>query len=83
MQKRLAGKVALVLGASNRGNMGQAIARRFADGGARVVIAGRGEAELERVSGEIDGAYRACDITSRPDLDRLVAFALDRSAGWT
>lgn len=81
MQKRLAGKVALVLGASNHGNMGQAIARRFADEGARVVIAGRGEAELERFSGEIDGAYRACDITSRPDLDRLVAFALDRFGG--
>jgi len=33
--------------ASRAGNMGQAIARRFIDEGARVVVAGRGTAGLE------------------------------------
>ena len=33
---RLAGKVAVVLGATRPGNMGQAIARRFLDEGAKI-----------------------------------------------
>ena len=81
MQKRLANKVAIILGASNRENMGQAIARRFADEGARIVVAGRNETELRRFSDEIGGACCVCDITSRSDLDRLVDFARDRFGG--
>lgn len=74
MQTRLMGKVAIVLGASSQGNMGQAIARRFSDEGAKVVVAGRSKGELMRFSAEIGGAHCMCDITSRSDLMQLIAF---------
>jgi len=76
--QRLNGKVAIVLGASNPNNMGQAIARRFAAEGARVVVAGRRDDELKRLADEIGGADWLCDIVSRADLARLVEFAGDR-----
>lgn len=81
MQQRLTGKVAIVLGASSQGNMGQAIAERFAAEGARVVVAGRNEGELERFSAEIGADWRRCDITSRSDLEQLVASTLERFGG--
>ncbi|EJU10081.1 short-chain dehydrogenase/reductase SDR, partial [Sphingomonas sp. LH128] len=37
----LAGKVAVVVGAANRDNMAQVIARRLAADGATVIVAGR------------------------------------------
>jgi len=72
---KLQGKVAIVLGAAGRDNMGQAIAQRFAAEGARVVVAGRHGAELERFAVTIDGAAKVCDITSKADLGALAAFA--------
>jgi NAD(P)-dependent dehydrogenase (short-subunit alcohol dehydrogenase family) len=74
---RLQDKVAVVIGAAGRDNMGQAIARRFAAEGARVVVAGRHEAELERFAATIGGAARRCDITRKADLTALAAFAED------
>ena len=44
----LSGKVALVIGASGRDNMGQVIARRLAGEGAKIVLSGRRLDELER-----------------------------------
>ncbi len=79
--QRLKDKVAIVLGAANRDNMGQAIARRFATEGAHVVVAGRHEAELKRLSDEIGGAFCLCDITSSSDLGQLVDFTRDRFGG--
>ena len=76
MQK-LPGKVAVVLGAAGRDNMGQEIARRFAAEGARVVVAGRHADELERFAATIGGAAKVCDITSRHELRALAAFAKD------
>ena len=74
---RLAGKVAVVLGAAGKDNMGQGIARRFADEGARVVVAGRHEGELQSVAAEIQGEYAVCDITRKGDVERLARKALD------
>src|SRR5687767_3028184 len=74
----LQGKVAVVLGAASRDNMGQHIAHRFAAEGAQVVVAGRKQDELERCAGEIGGAAAVCDITIRKDLERLAAFARER-----
>lgn len=68
---RLKDKAAIVLGAAGAGNMGQVIARRFAEEGAKVLVAGRHENELKRFSAEIRGAYAICDITKRADLDAL------------
>jgi NAD(P)-dependent dehydrogenase (short-subunit alcohol dehydrogenase family) len=73
---KLNGKVAVVIGAAGRDNMGQEIARRFADEGARVVVAGRHEEELARFAAVIDGAYQVCDITKRADTIALADFAL-------
>ena len=74
---KLEGKVAIVLGAAGRDNMGQTIARRFADEGAKVVVAGRKLDELERFASTIGGAARTCDITRKEDVDALFAFARD------
>lgn len=72
---QLSGKVAVVLGAAGRDNMGQHIAARFAKEGARVVVAGRHKDELERFARTIEGAATVCDITVRSDIDRLAASA--------
>lgn len=78
---QLDGKVAIVIGAAGRDNMGQAIARAFAGAGARVVVAGRSEAPLEELAREIGGAAVVCDISDEADLARLAATALDRFGG--
>jgi NAD(P)-dependent dehydrogenase (short-subunit alcohol dehydrogenase family) len=72
---RLAGKAAVVMGAGNKGNMAQAIARRFRDEGAQVVVAGRKMDELERFATEIGGHALRCDLTQRDEI-----FALAREA---
>jgi NAD(P)-dependent dehydrogenase (short-subunit alcohol dehydrogenase family) len=75
---RLEGKAAVVLGAAGRGNMAQAIARRFRAEGAQVLVAGRNKEELRRFADEIDGHAFACDITRKADLDALGQAALER-----
>jgi 3alpha(or 20beta)-hydroxysteroid dehydrogenase len=70
---RLAGKVALVTGAA-RGT-GEAVARLFAEEGARVVLADLRDPEGERVAREIGPAasYLHLDVTSESDWERAVA----------
>jgi dihydroanticapsin dehydrogenase len=51
---RLDGRVALITGGA--GTIGRATARRFLDDGARVAIADRSEAGLERIAHELAGA---------------------------
>ena len=75
---RLSGKVMVVTGATS--GIGRACARRFAEEGARVVIAGRrgdlGEA-LALDLGE-DAMFVACDVTRDADLRRLIDRTLAR-----
>jgi NAD(P)-dependent dehydrogenase (short-subunit alcohol dehydrogenase family) len=73
---RLNGKCAVVLGAASRDNMGQAIARRFRDEGAKVLVAGRHLDELKRLASEIGGHAAYCDITQVSDLEALRETAL-------
>jgi NAD(P)-dependent dehydrogenase (short-subunit alcohol dehydrogenase family) len=68
----LNGKVALILGAAGKDNMGQVIARRFAAEGARVMVAGRKAGPLTALAAEIGGAWALCDITQKADVDALV-----------
>lgn len=75
---RLHGKVAVVLGAAGRDNMGQNIAGFFAREGARVVVAGRHIDELQRFAAEIGGHACACDITRKEELVALAGFAKER-----
>ncbi|RVW02379.1 SDR family NAD(P)-dependent oxidoreductase [Rhodococcus spongiicola] len=76
MTNQLSSKTAIVLGVTP-GNMGHAIARRFVDDGASVLIAGRREDPLASVAAEIGAKWQRCDITSEQDLDALVATARD------
>lgn len=75
---RLAGKGAIVIGAANRDNMGQVIARRFAAEGATVVVAGRKRDELDRLADEIGGHAATCDITDRTQVFALADFAKEK-----
>jgi NAD(P)-dependent dehydrogenase (short-subunit alcohol dehydrogenase family) len=78
---RLAGKAAVVIGAGNRGNMAQVIAKRFRDEGAQVTVAGRKMDELERFAAEIGGHAIACDITNRDQVFALAQAAKAKMGG--
>src|SRR5277367_1937327 len=73
----LEGKVALVLGAAGVGNMGQAIARRLAHEGVKVVV-GRHEAPLQALAEEIGGTYALTDITQKAEVDAAADLAVER-----
>lgn len=77
---KLSGKVALVTGGNS--GIGLAVARRFAEEGARVFITARREAQLAEAVAAIGGQVDAipADITRESDLARLFA-TLGDSAG--
>jgi NAD(P)-dependent dehydrogenase (short-subunit alcohol dehydrogenase family) len=70
--------VAVILGAAGEGNMAQAIARRFAAEGARVVVAGRREEPLKALAAETGGEHALCDITRKSEVEALAQVAVDR-----
>lgn len=72
MPERLEGKIAIVVGASGKDNMGQAIARRFVAEGAKVAVAGRKMDELREFAAEIGGLPVSCDLTDRDQVFALV-----------
>lgn len=74
---RLDGKVAVIIGASGEGSMGQATARRFAAEGAKVVVAARRTGPLETLAAEIGATACACDISDDDQLAALVKKTLD------
>lgn len=79
--EQLVGKCAIVLGASERGNMGQAIARRFRAEGAEVMVASRNEAALAEFAEEIGGHFFCCDITNQADLKGLAKATSEKLGG--
>lgn len=74
----LDGKVAVVLGAGSRDNMGQSIAARFVAEGASVMVGGRDGTELARFADSIGAASATCDITSEAELEGLIAATVDK-----
>ena len=72
----LENKVAVVLGASS--GIGWAIAERFAEHGARVVVAARRTENLEKLAARIDGVAVRCDGSEFDDLEHLARTTLDR-----
>jgi NAD(P)-dependent dehydrogenase (short-subunit alcohol dehydrogenase family) len=75
---RLQGKGAVILGAAGGGNMGQVIARRFVEEGAKVMVAGRKDDELARFAAEIGAEWAHCDITKRDEVFALASVAKER-----
>ncbi|MDQ6778534.1 MAG: SDR family NAD(P)-dependent oxidoreductase [Actinomycetota bacterium] len=63
----------LVTGAT--GGIGQAIARAFASRGANLVLTGRRAEVLAPLTEETGGRALACDLASRPDVERLIVEA--------
>jgi len=74
----LTGKTAVVMGASGNSNFGTAIARRFAEEGAQVVVSARRKEALEALATEINGLAVACDLTDEPQIEQLFAAAKER-----
>ena len=68
--QHLAGKLALVTG-GGRG-IGAACARSLAGAGAKVIVCGRTQADLEGIAKEIDGVAIVCDIADRAATDRML-----------
>ena len=67
----LAGRTAVVVGGHS--GIGEAISRRFAAEGARVVVSARRRDLVEEVAASIGGIGLTCDITSDAEVQELVA----------
>ena len=80
MEGSLEGRVAVVTGASR--GIGLAIARRFADAGASVVISSRNEANLAQALGSFSDGERVLPIVahvgSSEDASRVARSAIER-----
>ena len=75
---RIPGKVAVITGAGS--GFGEGIAKRFAQEGAKVVVADINGAGAERVADEIGDAAVAitADVTSRGDIEAMVNIAIEK-----
>jgi NAD(P)-dependent dehydrogenase (short-subunit alcohol dehydrogenase family) len=78
MTGRLEGKVAVVLGASQRGGSGWVVSQRLAQEGAHVFVAARRQDKVEELAAEIGGTGIRCDASSEADVAALVAAAAGR-----
>src|SRR5258707_1211554 len=74
----ISGRVAVITGASM--GIGEAIARLFADEGAKVVLlsrdAGRAEAARSRLNHPDHSLALACDVRHREEIDRVIGLTL-------
>ncbi|MEV4381034.1 SDR family NAD(P)-dependent oxidoreductase [Streptosporangium sp. NPDC049644] len=73
---RLEGRVALITGGGN--GIGAGVARRLAEGGARLVLADIDDAAGEKLADELDATYVHCDVSRPEDNEAAVATAIER-----
>ena len=78
---RLQGKRAVIAGASGKDNIGQAIARRFVEEGAQVVVAGRRIEPLEIFATEIGGHAAQFDMEIDGAAETLMDLAMEKLGG--
>ena len=76
---RLAGKTAIITGAAS--GFGEGMAKRFAEEGAKIVVADLNTKDADRVAGEIGDAAVAvtADVSKKDDIGRAVSAAMDLS----
>lgn len=72
--KRLEGRVALIIGAAQ--GIGKGVAQRFAEEGARLVLADSDEDACRKTASELGAAFIRTDISSMADAEAAVAFAV-------
>ncbi|WP_097153106.1 SDR family oxidoreductase [Cohaesibacter gelatinilyticus] len=72
---RLADKVAIITGAAS--GFGEGMARRFAQEGAKVVVADLNDEGAQKVADEIGGVAVGVDVTKAADIDKMVEAALE------
>jgi NAD(P)-dependent dehydrogenase (short-subunit alcohol dehydrogenase family) len=78
---RIAGKIAMVTGASS--GIGEALSIRLAEAGAKVLLVARSREKLEAVQQEVDfrggeSLIHTCDLSDPGDVDRLVREVLEQ-----
>ena len=78
---KLAGKSAVILGASSKKGIGEAIARIFTSEGGNVTESGRNESALSTLVNDIGGSSFACDICNEGQLKALFAHATSKFGG--
>ncbi|HET6153892.1 MAG TPA: SDR family oxidoreductase, partial [Marmoricola sp.] len=74
MSGQLAGRVALVTGGG--AGIGEGLVRRFADEGAKVVVADLNEEQGAGVAASVDGLFVTCDVARRMDVEGAVGAAV-------
>lgn len=78
---RLTGKSAVVLGASSKKGIGEAIARIFASEGAKVTVSGRNQSALTTLAKDIGGSACVCDIAIEHQIEALFDHAASTFGG--
>ena len=67
----LEGKLAVVLGASGQNSFGVSTARKFANAGAKVIVAARRLEPLQALAAELGGVAIQCDMSDEQQIEAL------------
>jgi NAD(P)-dependent dehydrogenase (short-subunit alcohol dehydrogenase family) len=72
----LNGKVALIVGASTRGGIGEATARAYQRAGAKLVLSARRLEACGEIARDVGGTAISCDVTKEDEVAALIAGTL-------